>query len=77
VANSFIQQFSSTEVQKLQAQLQEIDAERKEGKFVAVNGEVLAGDQEVSELLEKGLYWANMVLERLVYTCEDTCRESS
>ncbi|EPE36833.1 hypothetical protein GLAREA_08996 [Glarea lozoyensis ATCC 20868] len=56
--------FSATEVQKLQAQLKEIDAQRKEGKFVTVNGEVLAGDHEVSELLTKGIYWANMVLER-------------
>lgn len=56
--------FSSTEVQKLQAQVQEIDAQRVDGKFVSASGEVPAGNEEVCELLNKCLMWSDIVLKR-------------
>ncbi|GKT60112.1 DUF2408 domain protein [Colletotrichum tofieldiae] len=57
-------QFSSSEVQKLQAQLREIDEQSKEGKFVAADGGVPAGNEEMAALLEKCLQWSDVVLER-------------
>ncbi|KAH8911680.1 hypothetical protein BR93DRAFT_921653 [Coniochaeta sp. PMI_546] len=56
--------FSSTEVQKLQAQLKEIDEQRKDGKFVSADGSVLAGSDEVADLLQRCLLWSEIVLER-------------
>ncbi|KAJ9130407.1 DUF2408 domain-containing protein [Coniochaeta hoffmannii] len=56
--------FSSTEVQKLQAQLIEIDEQRKDGKFVASDGSVIAGSDEVADLLQRCLLWSQIVLER-------------
>lgn len=56
--------FSTSEVQKLQAQLKEVDAQRVDGKFVSASGEVPAGNEEVCELLRICLLWSNMVLER-------------
>lgn len=62
-------QFSSTEVQKLQAQLKEIDEQRKDGKFVSADGSVLAGSDEVADLLQRCLLWSEIVLERQVLPC--------
>lgn len=56
--------FSSSEVQKLQAQLKDIDELKKDGKFVSADGSVLAGSDEVSELLKRCLIWSEIVLER-------------
>ncbi|KAF6817980.1 hypothetical protein CSOJ01_02117 [Colletotrichum sojae] len=56
--------FSASEVQKLQAQLRDIDETRKDGKFVGPEGNEPAGSDEVSELLEKCLKWSDIVLER-------------
>ncbi|KAF9880756.1 hypothetical protein CkaCkLH20_01798 [Colletotrichum karsti] len=56
--------FSPSEVQKLQAQLRELDEKRKDGKFVSEDGKVPAGSEEVAELLEKCLKWSEVVLER-------------
>lgn len=56
--------FSSSEVQKLQAQLKEIDATRVDGKFVTASGEVPAGNQAVCDLLDRCLLWSNVVLTR-------------
>ncbi|KAF6844058.1 hypothetical protein CMUS01_01471 [Colletotrichum musicola] len=56
--------FSASEVQKLQTQLRDIDETRKDGKFVSPEGNVPAGSDEVSELLEKCLKWSDIVLER-------------
>jgi hypothetical protein len=57
-------QFSATEVKNLQSQLKEIDAQRKDGKFLADDGSVVKGSEELSELLERCLKWADIVLER-------------
>ncbi|KAF4615623.1 hypothetical protein G7Y89_g15284 [Cudoniella acicularis] len=57
-------EFSTSEVQKLQDQLREIDGQRVDGKFVAANGEVPAGNDEVCDLLGRCLLWSNIVLER-------------
>jgi hypothetical protein len=57
-------QFSTTEVQKLQAQLKEIDEQRKDDKFVGSDGSVLAGSDEVADLLQRCLLWSQIVLER-------------
>jgi len=56
--------FSSTEVKKLQEQLNEIDVQRVEKSFVTVNGERPQGNDETVALLEKCLLWSNIVLER-------------
>jgi len=56
--------FSTTEVQQLQAQAKEFDAQRVDGKFVSASGEVPAGNDEVCELLNKCLGWSGIVLER-------------
>jgi hypothetical protein len=57
-------QFSSTEVEKLRAQLKEIDAQRVDGNFVSADGEIPAGNEEVVDLLERCLMWSNIVLDR-------------
>jgi hypothetical protein len=46
--------------------LKEIEAQRVDGKFVATNGEVPAGNEEVCELLRICLLWSDIVLERFV-----------
>ena len=51
-------------MQKLQAQLKEIDSQKVDGKFVSASGEVPAGNEEVCELLHRCLLWSEMVLER-------------
>lgn len=56
--------FSTTEVEKLQAQLKEIDALRVDGKFVTASGEVPVGNEETCELLNKCLLWSEIVLQR-------------
>ncbi|RDW60866.1 hypothetical protein BP6252_12249 [Coleophoma cylindrospora] len=56
--------FSAVEVQGLQKQLQEIDSQRVDGKFVIASGEVPACSDEVCELLRKCLMWSEIVLER-------------
>ncbi|KUI72607.1 hypothetical protein VM1G_08547 [Cytospora mali] len=56
--------FNTSEVEKLQAQLKEIDAQRQDGKFVAVDGNVVKGSDQVSELLSRCLAWSDIVLER-------------
>lgn len=56
--------FSATEVQKLQARLKEIEAQRVNGKFVTAGGEVPAGNEEVCNLLGRCLMWSEIVLDR-------------
>ncbi|CAG8983060.1 hypothetical protein HYALB_00006088 [Hymenoscyphus albidus] len=55
--------FSTTEVEKLQAQMKELDAQRVDGKFVTESGEVPEGNEGVCALLEKALKWSEIVLE--------------
>lgn len=57
-------QFSSSEVEKLQQQLKEVESHQVDGKFVSAAGEVPAGNEEVCELLRICLLWSNIVLER-------------
>lgn len=57
-------QFNQHEVEKLKAQLQEIDGKRIDGQFEAGDGSILKGSDEVSELLERALTWSDIVLER-------------
>lgn len=59
-------QFSSTEVEKLRAQLSEIDEQRKDGKFVSSDGSMIAGSDEVADLLQRCLNWSRTVFERYV-----------
>lgn len=56
--------FSTSEVEKLQAQLKEIDELRVDGKFLTAQGNVAAGSDEVSETLRRCLAWSEIVLER-------------
>lgn len=56
--------FHAHEVEKLQAQLKEIDAQRQDGKFVTADGQVVKGSDQVSELLVRCLEWSQIVLER-------------
>ncbi|KAK1756836.1 hypothetical protein QBC47DRAFT_377776 [Echria macrotheca] len=56
--------FSATEVQKLQAQLKEIEGKLVDGKFVDAEGSVLEGSDKVSDLLTRVLHWSDIVLER-------------
>ncbi|KAG0652120.1 hypothetical protein D0Z07_0985 [Hyphodiscus hymeniophilus] len=56
--------FSSTEVEKLQGQLKEIDAQRVNGNFVSADGEIPAGNDEVKDLLNRCLTWSEIVLAR-------------
>ncbi|KAK0652965.1 hypothetical protein B0T16DRAFT_490708 [Cercophora newfieldiana] len=56
--------FSTTEVQKLQNQLKDIDASRVNGNFVSVEGNVLEGSEEVADLVRRCLLWSDTVLER-------------
>ncbi|EOO01912.1 hypothetical protein UCRPA7_2593 [Phaeoacremonium minimum UCRPA7] len=56
--------FSVSEVQKLQNQLKDIDAQRVDGKFMTADGQVAPGSDEVSELLRRCLLWSDIVLER-------------
>ncbi|KAK7721884.1 hypothetical protein SLS64_000940 [Diaporthe eres] len=56
--------FNTSEVKKLQAQLKEIDTQRQEGKFLTADGQVAKGSDVVSELLNRVLMWADIVLER-------------
>jgi len=56
--------FSTTEVTKLQDQLKEIDATRVNGKFVEADGTIPAGNEDVSNLLNRVLQWSDIVLER-------------
>jgi hypothetical protein len=60
----FSHQFPTTEVQKLRAQLKEVDAQRVDGKFVSASGEVPGGNDEVCELLGRCLLWSEIILER-------------
>jgi hypothetical protein len=57
-------QFSTSEVEKLQAQLKEIDESRVDGKFLVPDGSVAAGSDQVSETLKRCLLWSEIVLER-------------
>jgi hypothetical protein len=66
IANPRSKQFSTTEVQKLQAQLKEIDESRVDGKFLGPDGSPAAGGDEVADLLERCLQWSDIVLERYV-----------
>ncbi|KAK3358882.1 hypothetical protein B0T25DRAFT_531382 [Lasiosphaeria hispida] len=56
--------FSTSEVQKLQAQLKEIDATMVDGKFVDADREVLEGSDTVADLLRRCLLWSDIVLDR-------------
>jgi len=56
--------FSASEVRKLQSQIQEIDSQRVDGKFLTESGDIAKGSDEVSSILEKCLRWAELVLER-------------
>lgn len=51
-------------MEKLKAQLQEIDGRRVAGQFKTEDGNVAKGSDEVSELLERALSWSDIVLER-------------
>lgn len=59
-----VNQFSTSEVEKLQAQIKEIDEMRKDGKFVSEDGSAVPGSDEVSELLGRCLLWSQIVLDR-------------
>lgn len=59
-------QFSTSEVQKLQTQIREIDESRVDGNFVNSEGKVLNGNAKVSELLQRCLLWSDVVLDRYV-----------
>ncbi len=63
------EQFSEKEVKNYQAQLKEIDAERVDGHFVTSEGQIPAGNEEVSLLLDKILAWSEIVLERWALSC--------
>ncbi|KAK0755013.1 hypothetical protein B0T18DRAFT_315459 [Schizothecium vesticola] len=56
--------FSTNEVQKLQAQLKEIDASRVDGQFRGPDGEPYKGSEKMSDLLDRVLAWSDIVLER-------------
>lgn len=56
--------FSSTEVKKFKDQAEEIKAEQVNGHFATAVDEIPAGDEEVNELLQRSLAWADIVLER-------------
>ncbi|KAK5992204.1 CUB1 family protein C30C2.08 [Cladobotryum mycophilum] len=56
--------FSTTEVQKLQKQLHEVGEKRKDGVFVAEDGSVPPGSQEINELYQRCVKWSEAVLER-------------
>ncbi|KAK4179901.1 hypothetical protein QBC36DRAFT_321485 [Triangularia setosa] len=56
--------FATSEVQKLQAKLKEIDESRVDGKFVDEQGNVIRGSDLVSGLLARCLRWSDIVLER-------------
>ena len=49
---------------KLQAELKETDGKRKDGKFLSPAGEVAKGNDEVCDLLERLLFWADFLLSR-------------
>lgn len=57
-------QFSSSEVKRLQDQVKEIDTQRVGGHFVNASGGIPDGSHEVSDLLERILKWSEIVLER-------------
>ncbi|KAH6627163.1 hypothetical protein B0J18DRAFT_409370 [Chaetomium sp. MPI-SDFR-AT-0129] len=56
--------FSTSEVQKLKAKLQEINASQVDGKFVDAEGKEYRGSEQVSVLLGHCLRWSDIVLER-------------
>ena len=45
--------------------MKEIDAQRVNGEFISVDGEVPVGHEELKELLSRCLQWSEIVLERL------------
>lgn len=51
-------------MEKLKAQLQEIDADRVDGQFQTEDGKVIKGSDEISQLLERVLHWSDIVLDR-------------
>lgn len=51
-------------MEKLKAQLQEIDRQRIAGQFRTEDDSIIKGSDEVSELLERALTWSDIVLER-------------
>lgn len=57
-------QFSASEVKKLQAQIKDVDSKRVGGKFLDESGEVIQGSDIVSDVLDRCLRWAEIVLER-------------
>lgn len=59
-----LQKFNTSEVEKLKAQLQEIDAQRVDGKFQTEAGKVATGSDEIAQLLDRCLTWSDIVLER-------------
>jgi hypothetical protein len=65
------EQFSTTEVLKLQDQLKEIDTKRVDGKFLTATGEVAAANDENVDLLNRCLMWSDIVLSRLVLELDD------
>ncbi|KAK4646721.1 hypothetical protein QC761_213090 [Podospora bellae-mahoneyi] len=56
--------FATSEVQKLQAKLKEIEESRVDGKFVDEEGNEIRGSDLVSALLARCLRWSDIVLER-------------
>jgi hypothetical protein len=51
-------------VQKLRKQLLEIGDQRKDGNFIAEDGTVPPGNEEINELYNRCLKWSDIVLER-------------
>lgn len=51
-------------MQKLKAQLQDIDAQRVDGNFKTEDGSVAKGGDEISALLDRCLVWSDIVLDR-------------
>ncbi|KAH8201914.1 hypothetical protein TruAng_003906 [Truncatella angustata] len=56
--------FKPEEIHRMQKQLREIDGKRVEGRFVDNDGNVLAGSDQVSSLLERCQNYSEIVVER-------------
>lgn len=53
-------------MEKLRKQLAEIDAQRKDGKFVGEDGQELAGSAELGDVFFRCSKWSEIVLDRYV-----------
>lgn len=59
-------------MEKLRAQMKEIEASRVDGKFVGPDGQPANGSDEVSELLHRCQRWFEVVLERYILSLSMT-----